>query len=101
MEVDTEVVKLLDEITPTDVTVEFNKTVPAGISLKPAGISLKQHYEGFVETLERGSQIIYDRTQKHSANYVVCASNVKTVLALTTGWKGANTSKINGPYFAG
>lgn len=93
-EIDTEVVKLLAESAPTDATLEFNKT-------KPNGISLAEHYESFSEVLEKASQIIYDRTQKHAANYMICASDVKTMLPLMRGWKEASRGKINGPYFAG
>lgn len=93
-EIDSEIVKLLVESAPVDETVTFNKH-------KPLGISLKDHYASFAETLANGSRIIYDRTQKHAANYMICASNVLPVLSLVEGWKAAATGKINGPYFAG
>lgn len=93
-EIDTEVVKLLAESAPTDATLEFNKTCPVGVSKA-------EHYEGFSEIIEKGSQIIYDRTGKHAANYMICASNVKTMLPLMRGWKEASRGKIAGPYFAG
>lgn len=93
-EIDTEIVKLLVESAPVDVTLKFNKRVPVGIAKA-------EHYEGFAEVIEQASQVIYDRTQKHSANYMICASNVKPVLALMRGWKAASTTKINGPYLAG
>ncbi len=93
-EIDTEIVKLLVESAPKDATLTFNKRVPVGIAKA-------EHYEGFAEVIEQASQIIYDRTQKHAANYMICASNVKPVLSLMRGWKGASTTKINGPYLAG
>jgi len=93
-EIDTEVVTLLAKSAPKDATLTFNKT-------PRTGVSLAEHYEGFSEVIERASQIIYDRTGKHAANYMICASNVKTMLPLMRGWKAASTSKINGPYFAG
>ena len=93
-EIDTEVVKLLAESAPLDATLSFNKTCPTGVSKA-------EHYEGFSEVLEKGSQIIYDRTGKHAANYMICASNVKTMLPLMRGWKEASRGKIAGPYFAG
>jgi hypothetical protein len=62
---------------------------------------MSEHYEAFAETIEQASRVIYDRTQKHAANYMICASDVKPVLSLMRGWKGASTSKINGPYLAG
>lgn len=93
-EIDTEIVKLLVDSAPVDVTLKFNKRVPVGIAKS-------EHYEGFSEVIEQASQVIYDRTQKHAANYMICASNVKPVLALMRGWKAASTTKINGPYLAG
>ena len=93
-EIDTEVVKLLAESAPKDATLKFNKTLPAGVSKA-------EHYEGFSEVIERASQIIYDRTGKHAANYMICSSSVKTMLPLMRGWKAASTAKISGPYFAG
>lgn len=93
-EIDTEVVKLLAESAPVDETLTFNKR-------RPNGISLAEHYESFSEVLENGSRIIYDRTGKHAANYMICASDVKVMLPLMRGWKEASRGKIAGPYFAG
>ena len=92
-EIDTEIVKLLDD-GAGKAAIEFNKTLPAGVSKM-------EHYEGFAEILDQASQIIYDRPPKHAANYMICASNIKPILSLMRGWKAASTGKINGPYFAG
>lgn len=93
-EIDTEVVKLLVDSAPTDATLTFNKTLPTGVSKM-------EHYAGFAEVIEQGSQIIYDRTQKYAANYMIAASNLKPILSLMIGWKPAATGKVNGPYLAG
>jgi hypothetical protein len=94
-EIDTEVVKLLDKMAgDAKEDLIFNKALPVGVSKR-------DHYAGFAETIELASQHIYDATQKHAANYMICASDVKPVLVMMEGWKGAATSKINGPYFAG
>ena len=94
-EIDTEVVDLLvNNAEEAKEPLVFNKTVPAGVSKA-------EHYEGFAEVLEQASQVIYDRTKKHAANYMICASNVKPILSLMRGWKPAAAGKINGPYFAG
>ena len=93
-EIDTEIVKLLAGAAPQDETLVFNKRVPVGISME-------QHYEAFSETIEQASRIIFDRTQRYHANYMVCASNVKPMLALMRGWKAAASAVRNGPYFAG
>lgn len=92
-EIDTEVVDLLNANAGV-AAVSFNKTLPVGVSKT-------EHYEGFAEIVEQASQIIYDKTQKHAANYMVIASNIKPILSLMRGWKAASTGKINGPYFAG
>jgi len=93
-EIDTEIVKLLDQNAEYFDDLEWNKALPVGVGKK-------DHYYGFVEVIEIASQHIYDRTQKHAANYMLIASNIKPILGLIDGWKAASTSKINGPYFAG
>lgn len=98
-EIDNEIIRILLEGAKAQAaidgkTVSFNKH-------KPVGVSLKDHLATFALTVAEGSQIIYDRTQKHNANYMVCASDVATLLSITEGFKAAATGKINGPYFAG
>ena len=93
-ETDTEVVQLLDSNAEEKEDLVWSKVCPVGVSKR-------DHYAGFAEIIELASQHIYDATGKHAANYMVCSSSVKPVLALMEGWKAANTSKINGPYFAG
>lgn len=97
MEIDTEVVKLLVANANkdfVDVDMTFNKRLPLGVNKR-------DHFAGFVETIEKGSQHIYDLTQKHAANYMIASSSLKPMLALIDGWKAASSAKINGPYFAG
>lgn len=93
-EIDTEVVKLLAANAAEFGDLVFDKTLPVGVSKR-------DHYAGFAEIIELGSQHIYDATQKHAANYMICASDIKPVLCMMEGWKPASTSKISGPYFAG
>lgn len=93
-EIDTEIVTLLDDNAEFFKDLKWNKRLPYGVGKR-------EHYYGFVEVVEIASQHIYDRTQKHAANYMLAASNIKPILALIDGWKAASTSKINGPYFAG
>ena len=99
-EIDTEIVNLLVNAAIEGTSPEEEKAITWNKAL-PYGVSKRDHYAGFVEVIETASQIIYDRTQKHAANYMLAASNLKPVLALIDGWKAASTSKINGPYFAG
>ena len=93
-EIDTEVVKMLVDNATAQEALTWNKRCPHAISKR-------DHYAGFAEVIEQGSQFIYDATQKHAANYMIISSNIKPVLVMMEGWKAANTSKINGPYFAG
>ena len=92
-EIDSEVVRVLDEAAGVS-KVTFDRTLPIGVSKR-------DHYAGFAEVIEVASRYIYDATQKHAANYLVCASSIKPILSLMEGWKAASNSKINGPYFAG
>lgn len=93
-EIDTEIVKLLNDNAKYFKDLEWNKALPVGVGKR-------DWYAGFVEVIEIASQHIYDQTQKHAANYMLAASNIKPILSLIDGWKAASTSKINGPYFAG
>lgn len=93
-EIDTEVVKMLCDNAKNYTDLEWNKRCPVGVSKR-------DHYAGFAEVIETGSQHIYDATQKHAANYMIASSSLKPVLVMMEGWKPASTSKINGPYFAG
>lgn len=104
-EIDTEVVNMLvanADFTHAkiDGTEEDEKTLVWSKTL-PVGVGKRDHYAGFAEVLEIGSQYIYDKTQKHAANYMLIASNIKPILVLMEGFKAASTSKINGPYYAG
>lgn len=94
-EIDTEIVKcLVKGAGDVKADLTFNKT-------QPIGVSLRDHYAAFAEVIETGSRHIYDATQKHAANYLIVASDIKPVLVMMEGWKAASSSKINGPYFAG
>ena len=93
-EIDTEVTDLLIENAEVDADLEFNKTLPVGVSKA-------QHYEGFAEILEIGRQKIYDKTKRFAPNYMLIASDVLPILTFIEGFKAAPTSSINGPYFAG
>lgn len=93
-EIDSEVVKLLADNAAVQEDLKWNKRLPVGVSKR-------DHYAGFAEIVERGSQHIYDATQKHAANYMIIASNIKPILVMMEGFKAASTTKINGPYFCG
>lgn len=93
-EIDTKVVKLLADSATSYDDLVWSKTLPVGVSKR-------DHYAGFAEIIEAGSQHIYDATQKHAANYMIISSSIKPVLVMMDGFKAASTAKINGPYYAG
>lgn len=98
-EIDTEVIKLLRDCATTATKeaelaeVTFNKRLPLGVGIK-------DHYYGFLNTIDKGSAIIYNRTQKYEANFMVCARNVITILSVLDAWKPSGDKKV-GPYYAG
>ena len=94
-EIDTEVVELLDSTAGAVQTdLQWSKTLPVGVSKQ-------EHYQGFMEIVEIGRQLIYDRTKRFSPNYMVCASNLIPILSFINGWTPAPAGQVNGPYFAG
>ena len=93
-EIDSEVVGLLARSAAVHEDLKWSKVLPLGVSKR-------DHFAGFAEVIERGSQHIYDATKKHAANFMIASSSVKPILTLMEGWKAASTAKINGPYFAG
>lgn len=95
-EIDTECVNMLVEAAdkqPEKLT--WSKTLPIGVSLT-------EHYIGFVAILEKAKAIIYKRTKKFTANYVLISADLLPILAFIPDFQRApaNTA-INGPYFAG
>ena len=94
-EIDTEIVDLLSTMAgDPETNLTWSKTLPIGVSKA-------QHYEGFAEIIALANQIIYDKTQRFAATYMVIASSILPVLSLVTMFKPAATGNINGPYFAG
>lgn len=99
-EIDTEVVKLLDDTAKASTkeyktqALEFNRTLPVGVSKA-------EHYEGFSEVVEIAKQIVYDRTQKFAPNYIIIASNILPILTFVKGFTAAPAGVVNGPYLAG
>ena len=94
MEIDTEVTQLLIDNAAEDAELIWSKTLPVGVSKR-------EHYEGFAETVEIGKQKIYDRTRRFAPNYILVASNILPILSFINDFTAAPTSSVNGPYFAG
>lgn len=65
----------------------------------PYGVSKFEHYNGFLEIFDKAQGIIYNRTQKFEANYMVCARDVLNVLSFVNGYTPVKGKK-NGPYKA-
>jgi hypothetical protein len=93
-EIDTEITDLLISLAEVDAALTFNRTVPTGVSKA-------EHFEGFVEFIEIGRQIIYDRTKRFAPTYMLIASNILPILSFIKGFRAAPAGKINGPYLAG
>lgn len=92
-EIDTEIVKMLYDGADDKEVVVFNKKVPVGVSKF-------EHYEGFAEIIDEADTILFDRTKKYNANWMVCNRDVLNVLSLLRGFKDSGAKKA-GPYFAG
>lgn len=92
-EIDTEIVSMLYDACDDEETVVFNER-------KPVGVSLFEHLEGFAKTIQEANEILYTRTKKYEANYLVCNRSVMNVLGLLRNFKDSGAKKA-GPYFAG
>ena len=93
-EIDTEIVGMLLEESKKLPGVKWSKVLPVGVSKF-------EHYNGFLEVVEEAKAIIYNRTKKFSANYMVCAADVLPVLSFVNGYTAVKAPKMNGPYKAG
>lgn len=93
-EIDTEITNMLVDNAAESDLLTFNKALPMGVSKA-------EHYEGFNEIVGIADQLLYDRTKRYSATYMLIASNVKPILPFLRDWKAAPAGTINGPYFAG
>lgn len=93
-EIDTEGVELLVTNADTDAELVWSKT-------QPIGVSLRDHYESFLNQIELAKAKIYTRTKKFAPTFMIIAADVLPVLGLVSKFQAASTGKINGPYFAG
>lgn len=94
-EIDNEIVMFLDKLAgAVETEVTFSKTLPVGVSKR-------DHYASFAETIEAANVEVYNKTMRYSPNYLVCARDVIQVLLFCPEFKAASTKNINGPYVAG
>jgi len=94
-EIDTEIVRMLaDGAGAAEAELTWSKTLPVGVSKF-------EHYNGFLEIIEKARAIIYNRTKKFHPNYMVIAADVLPVLRFVNGYQGVKNAKMNGPYKVG
>lgn len=97
-EIDTEIVgKLYNAAVESTSEAELEELTWS--KTLPVGVSKFEHYNGFLEIFDRAQGIIYNRTQKFEANYMVCARDVLNVLSFVNGYTAVKGKK-NGPYKA-
>lgn len=94
-EIDCEVIGVLDTLAGDAASaLTWSKTLPVGVSKR-------DHYAGFAEIAALANQIIYDRTKKFSANYIVASSDILPVLTMCDGFTASARGNAVGPYLAG
>lgn len=97
-EIDEEIISFLAEMgrKATNQVAEavFNKRLPLGVSMR-------DHYESFVQYVEQAKVALYNRTQRFSPNFMLADPTILPILAMVTAWKPASTSAVVGPYMAG
>ena len=94
MEIDTEAVNMLTAAAGTDADLVWSKT-------QPLGVSLRDHYESFLNQIEVAKAKVYKRTKKFAPTYMIVAADVLPVISMISSYQASSTGKINGPYFAG
>lgn len=97
-EIDTEIVSDLYAAAVESTSAEELEELTWSKTL-PHGVSKFEHYNGFLEIFDKAQGIIYNRTQKFEANYMVCARDVLNVLSFVNGYTAVKGKK-NGPYKA-
>jgi hypothetical protein len=94
-EIDTEIVDMLYKgAGAANEELIWSKTLPIGVSKF-------EHYNGFLEIVEKAKAIIYNRTKKFHPNYMVIAADVLPVLRFVNGFTAVKNVKMNGPYKVG
>lgn len=94
-EIDTEIVRMLAEGAGEALEeLTWSKTLPIGVSKF-------EHYNGFLEIIEKARAIIYKRTKKFHPNYMVINADVLPIIKFVNGFTGVRNPKMNGPYKVG
>ena len=67
----------------------------------PYGVSQAQHFESFKTALNRASRAIYQKTKRALGNFVICGTNVATVIESTPSFVANSLGNAVGPYLLG
>ena len=94
-----------DEITSDLLKSAIGNTNPYLIpktwsKTQPVGVSLADHYDGFMATVNDCKNSINAATRKVAANFMICGLDVATVLSVMRNFK-ASGNIANGPYYLG
>lgn len=94
-EIDTEIVELLKNGAGEALSsLQFSLT-------QPVGVSLMDHYASFAKIIEIANAVLYRRTLRYRATYMLIAPELLQVLHFVPTFKAAEVAVANGPYFAG
>lgn len=84
-----------------DLTFGAGSTVSAWDAATPYGVSQAQHFESFKTALNRASRQIYQKTKRALGNFVICGTNVATVIESTPSFVANSLGNTVGPYLLG
>ena len=93
-EIDTECVKLLADNAEANPALVWS-------SNQPYGVSMTEHYQSFLKVIGDADNIIYTKTRRFKADYIVIAADVLPVINFIHTYVPAPARSVNGPYFAG
>ena len=66
-----------------------------------AGVSYREHKDTFIDTLVSISNTIYAKTLRGEANFLVCSTEVSTVVETLPGFVPATSNPVKGIGFIG
>lgn len=95
-EINEEVILFLADMGEKNVCAkaEFNLTLPVGVSRR-------DHYESFIDSIITAKNYIWNATQRYNASVLLCSSQTLRVLNFIPNFKAAATSDAVGSYIAG
>jgi hypothetical protein len=70
-------------------------------TVAPVGVSLQDHFDALAIKFNEGSSKIYQATRRIRPNYIICGTNVATVIQSIRIFKPSAETVVGGPYFAG